>query len=111
MITARARPCEAEAIRSARGTACTALRFRYKGLADKEYDPQRLVRVAVRADGRAHQVTLGAYAALRLNHEGILRVEFECDGFAVAEIGTMKLLEPQRASYYRERYLERLKKD
>jgi hypothetical protein len=84
------------------------MRFRYKGLADAGYDPARVVRVPVRADGREREVTLGAYAPLGLNREGVLRMEFECDGGATAEIGTMRILEPMRASYYRQRYLDRL---
>jgi hypothetical protein len=65
------------------------------------------VRVPVRADGIAREVALGAHAPLALNHEGILRIELECDTSAVAEIGTMRILEPVRAAYYRRRYLER----
>ena len=91
--------------------ACAALRFRYKGRGDNDYDPQRTVRVPVRADGRARDVTLGAFAPLRINQEGMLRIEFECSSSATAEIGTMRLLEPLRSTYYRQRYLERLKKD
>jgi hypothetical protein len=90
--------------------SCGALRFLYKGMADKDYDPRRAVRVPVRADGRTHEITLGAYAPLRLSQEGTLRIEFECDSAAAAEIGTMAILEPMRASYYRDRYLERLRK-
>ena len=70
--------------------------------------PRRTVRVPVRADGRMRDITLGACAPLGLNHEGIRRVEFECDSTAAAEIGTMRILEPLRASFYRERYLQRL---
>ncbi len=40
----------------------------------------------VRADGRRREITLGAYAPLRLNQEGMLRIEFECDSAAAAEI-------------------------
>ncbi len=88
--------------------SCSAMRFRYKGLADADYDPRRVVRVPVRANGREREVTLGAFAPLHLDGEGVLRVEFECDGGATAEIGTMRILEPMRASYYRQRYLDRL---
>jgi hypothetical protein len=86
---------------------CSALRLRYKGFADREFDPRRVVRVPVSADGRAREVTLGAFAPLGLNHEGVLRVEFECGTSATAEIGTMRILEPMRAPWYRQRYLER----
>ena len=96
------------AVKPERRGACAALRFRYKGLADRDYDPRRTVPVPVRADGIAREVTIGAYAPLHLNHEGILRIELECDTSAVAEIGTMRILEPGRAAYYRRRYLERL---
>ena len=93
-----------------RRAACTALRIRYKGLADKDYEPQRVVRVPITADGRAREITIGAYHPLRLNDAGVLRLEFECDSSATAEIGTIAILEPRRAGYYRQRYLERLKK-
>ena len=64
----------------------------------------------VRADGRPHDIAIGAYAPLRLNEEGILRLEFERNASATAEIGTIRILEPLRAPHYRERYLERLAK-
>ncbi len=99
------------ALTSARHGRCGALRLRYKGLADKDYDPQRTVRVPVRADGRPHDIAIGAYAPLRLNQEGVLRMEFECSASATAEIGTIRILEPLRAPHYRDRYLERLAKD
>ncbi len=91
--------------------SCTALRLRYKPGTDKDYDPQRTVRVPVRADGRMREVTVGAFTGLRIDQEGTLRVEFECTSAATAEIGTMRLLEPLRSTYYRGRYLERLKRD
>ena len=94
-----------------RGGSCTALRLGYKARTDKDYDPQRTVRVPLRADGRTRQVTVGAFTGLRIDQEGMLRMEFECTSAATAEIGTMRLLEPLRSTYYRERYLERLKKD
>jgi hypothetical protein len=90
-----------------RHARCAAIRFGYRGLADAGYDPAHAVRIPVRADGREHAVTLGAYAPLALNREGVLRMEFECDGGATVEIGTMRILEPMRAAYYRQRYLER----
>jgi hypothetical protein len=90
----------------ARG-GCDALRLRYRKAEEAGYAEGRVVRVPITADGRMRALTIGTTVPLRLNHEGVLRIEFECPYPALVEMGTISIAAPRRAMYYRERYLER----
>jgi hypothetical protein len=86
---------------------CDALRLRYRAAGDPGYAEGRMVRVPLAADARMRRITIGTSVPLRLNHEGVLRVEFECPYPARLEMGTISIAAPRRALHYRERYLER----
>jgi hypothetical protein len=93
----------------ARLSGCTALRLRYKKSADERYAEGRVVRIPVQADGRMHAITVGTTVPLAINHEGVLRIEFECAYPAALEMGTISIAAPRRAFHYRDRYLEQQK--
>jgi hypothetical protein len=93
----------------ARGTPCPAIRLRYKGLDEPGYAPQRVVRIPIRADAEMHERNIGMAYPLGMNREGTLRLELECGSPAKVEVGRISISEPNRGSYYRERYLTRQK--
>jgi hypothetical protein len=93
----------------ARGTPCPAIRLRYKALDEPEYPPERVVRIPIRADGEMHETNIGMAHPLGMNRDGVLRLELECGSRAKVEIGRIAISEPNRGSYYRERYLNRQK--
>jgi hypothetical protein len=90
----------------ARG-GCEALRLRYRKAGEAGYGEGRTVRVPIASDGRMRRITIGTTVPLRLNHEGVLRIELECPYPALLEMGTISIAAPRRALHYRERYLER----
>ena len=90
---------------AAKTTGCQAMRLRYRKPEEERFAPEHVARVALRSDGRMHRITVGA-APLAMNHEGLLRIEFECAFPATLEMGTISIAAPRRATYYRELYLK-----
>ena len=84
---------------------CDAMVMRYRK-ADGPYEPGRARRVAIRPDGEMHSLVVGAAAPLAINHEGVLRLEFDCAFPATVELGKIAIAAPRRAVYYREKYLK-----
>ena len=88
-----------------RTAGCQAMRLRYRKPDEARFAEDHVTRAALRADGRMHRITIGG-APLGMNHEGVLRIEFECAFPATLEMGTISIAAPRRATYYRERYLK-----
>jgi hypothetical protein len=87
---------------------CTALRLRYRKPAEAGFSPERVTRIPLESDGRMRKLVVGTVTPLRINHEGVLRIEFECAFPASLEMGTISFVAPRRALIYRERYLRQL---
>ncbi|HEX7607665.1 MAG TPA: hypothetical protein VF348_13200, partial [Usitatibacter sp.] len=90
---------------AAKTTGCQAMRLRYRKPDEERFAPEHVTRVALNSDGRMRRITVGA-APLAMNHEGVLRIEFECAFPATLEMGTISIAAPRRAIYYRELYLK-----
>lgn len=90
---------------AAKTTGCQAMRLRYRKPDEERFAPEHVTRVALKADGRMRRITLGG-VPLAMNHEGVLRIEFECAFPAALEMGTISIAAPRRATYYRELYLK-----
>jgi hypothetical protein len=88
-----------------RGARCAAMRLRYKGLAEERYAAARVVRVPLRSDGRMRELAIGMTSPVSMNHEGVLRLEFECESGATVNLGKISVLNPNRAVVYRKRVL------
>jgi hypothetical protein len=89
------------------GPGCTMMRLRYRAATDETFDPDRVVRVPIDPDGKMHTVNIGATVPLKLDRSGVARLEFDCASPATLEVGTMAVIMPRRAPYFRDRYLER----
>jgi len=83
---------------------CDAVAIRYRK-PDGAYEPGRVRRVTIPPDGRMHGFVVGAAAPLAINHEGVMRLEFDCAFPATVELGKIAIAAPRRAVYYREKYL------
>ena len=88
-----------------RTAGCQAMRLRYRKPDEERFAEEHVARVALKPDGRMRRITIGA-VPLAMNHEGVLRIEFECAFPATLEMGTISIAAPRRAAYYRERYLK-----
>ena len=88
---------------AASGT-CRELRFRYRRPGDPAFAPDRVTRTPLSADGRTHAIVVGG-VPLGMNHEGVLRLEFDCTPPSTVEIGKITIAAPRRATYYREKFL------
>jgi hypothetical protein len=88
-----------------RTAGCQAMRLRYRKPDEARFAEEHVTRAALKADGQMRRITIGA-VPLAMNHEGVLRIEFECAFPATLEMGTISIAAPRRATYYRERYLK-----
>lgn len=84
-----------------RGDPCTGLRFHYKGAADANYSPWRTARIPLVADGVRRRIPVGVAYPLGLSHEGTLRIDLDCAGDAVLDLGPLEILSPRRATLVR----------
>jgi len=56
-------------------------------------------------------LVIGAAIPVRLSGTGVVRLEFDCVSPATLEVGTMAVIEPRRALYYRDLYREQQRAD
>ena len=85
---------------------CGAMRLRYRKPDEARFAAGRVVRIPLEPDGRMRALTVGTTVPLAINHEGVLRIEFECAFPATLEMGTISIAAPRRAFVYHDRYLE-----
>ena len=86
-----------------RGAKCDAMTVRYAKVGeDAAKAPWR--RVPILADGQWRTIVIGG-VPLALNHEGTLRIEFDCAAPAALELGRLTIAAPRRATHYREQFL------
>lgn len=92
--------------KGAKGGACHAMTVRFRPSSLASFPPGRSVRIPLPGDSPG-RMTIGSTVPLALDGAGTVRLEFECDSPASAEIGTMAVIAPRREIFYRDRFLER----
>lgn len=93
-----------------KGAGCTAMRLRYRPASEATFGEQRVTRVPLAPGAGRRTLVIGAAIPVRLSGTGVVRLEFDCASPATLEVGTMAVIDPRRAGYYRDLYRERQKR-
>jgi hypothetical protein len=94
------------AVAPAGHASCAAMTVRYRRSDEAKFDEERSVRIPIRSDGRARDVTFGTTQPLHVDRAGTMRLDFECNGPATLRIESIAIHAPARASVYRQRWLD-----
>jgi len=86
--------------------SCAAMTVRYRRADESGFDPERAVRIPIRSDGRARDVTFGTTQPLHVDRAGTMRLDFECNGPATLRIESIAIQAPMRAAVYRQKWLD-----
>ena len=84
---------------------CDWVRLRYRTSDQAAFDPWRTVRVPVYPDGVMRPIAVGTTAPMAMKSDGVMRIEFECDGPATLETGKVTVVSPRRARIYHDRWM------